>query len=223
MRLLLATLLLTTGCTTVHGVRPVGKGAVAVEGELGGPLTEVYDLPIPLPLSSVGATWGATDALDVHASVHPSPLLFFGVFMADAGASYQLFPPEGPRPRLMGDLTLLAGGGDNEPGEPKGGFRLFVQPTVTASWDWGRGDQHSVYTAVGVLTQPFPGVHAVPQWAVGNRWAAGDFLATTEVGWIAPWASTEDLAPNYLTPGHLGAVAVRLGAGWRFGGPKEAP
>lgn len=223
MRRVLPFALLASACTTVHGVKPVGRGAVAVEGEVGGPITEVYGLPIPLPLSSVGATYGVSDRVDVHAAVHPSPALLFGLFLADAGVSGQLFPPEGARPRLMADLTLTAGGGDNEPGEPEGGFRLWAQPTLTASWDWGRADRRTAYTSVTAFAQPFPEVHVIPQWAVGNRWEAGRFLATTEMGWIAPWVSTADLAPNYLSPGSLGAIAVRLGAGWRFGGPKEAP
>lgn len=218
-RLLLA--LLLGGCTTVHGVRPVGKGALSVEGSLGGPLTEVYGAPIPVPFSAVGATYGVSDRAQVHAAWHPSPTAFFNLFGADAGASMVLVDQDGARPRLMGDLTLTLIAGDNEPDAPEGGVRLFAQPTLNAAWDWGKNRRQTFYTGATVFTQPLPSVHALPALVVGQWWGAGPRLhLTTELKWIAPWQSSADLTPTYYAPGSLGAVAVQLGAGYRFGGAK---
>lgn len=210
-------LLPLAACTTVHGVRPLGAGAVAVEAEVGGPLAEVYGAPIPVPLSSVGVTVGVSDQTDVHAALHPSPLLFFGVVGGEAGVSTQFLAPRGAAPRLMGDLTVLAFGGDTSPEGPEGGVRTFVQPTLTTSWDWGREGAQTVYLAGALFTQPWPRVELLPAFSAGNRWAAGRFLGTTEVTWIAPFTSSADLVPTYYAPGRLGGFAVRLGAGWRFG------
>lgn len=212
-------LVLGTGCTTVHGVRPVGDGALRVEGSLGGPLTEVYGAPIPLPFSGLGATWGLDDKTDLHAAWHPSAALFFNLFGADLGASREFLGPEGARPRLMGDLTLTVAGGDNEPGSPEGAVRVWAQPTLNASWDWGRKDRQTVYLGLTAFVEPAPEFHVLPALVVGEWWGIGRFTATTEFKWISPTQSSYDLTPRYYAPGNLGAISFQLGAAYTFGGP----
>ncbi len=219
MRLVI--LLLLTACSTVHGVRPVGKGAVEIDASLGGPVTELFGAPVPLPLTTVGATVGVSDRTNVHAAVHPTGLALFGVVAADVGASTQLLPDEGARPRLMGDLTVIGAGGDVAEGDPEGGVRFFARPTVTASWDWGKQRRSTVYAALGAFVEPYPGPHALGTVAVGNLWALGPHHVTTQVEWIAPYASSERLAPHYYAPGDMGAISVQVGLGLRaVGGAK---
>jgi hypothetical protein len=215
-----AVLVLATGCSTVHGVRPLGKGAVQVEASLGGPITEVYGAPIPLPISTIGATFGVSDRTDVHAALHPTGLALFGLFAADAGVSYELLPPHGARPRLMADLTLIGAGGGVVADEPAGGFRLFARPTLTGSWDWGKGDRHALYASLGGFVEPWPGVHGFGTIAVGNQWGLPKKTTlTTQVEWIAPYASTTSLTPHYYAPGDLGAISFQLGLAVRARDP----
>jgi hypothetical protein len=210
--------LLLVGCTTVHGVRPVGKGAVALEGSFGGPITEVYGAPLPIPFSAVGATYGASDRVDLHAAWHPSPALFFNLAAGDLGASYVLLGQSGIRPRVMGDLTLTFVGGDNEAGGAEGGFRVFVQPTANAAWDWGKHRRQTVYGGLTLFAQPFPGVHALPAVTAGHWWGLGRTHLVTELKWVAPTESSRDLVPHYYAPGDLGAVELQLGFRSTFGG-----
>lgn len=214
------TFLALAGCSTVHGVKPVGEGVVQIDASVGGPVTELFGAPVPLPISAVGATVGVSDRTNVHAAVHPTGLALFGLFAADVGASTQLLAPAGARPRLMGDLTVVAAGGDLAEDDPEGGFRAFARPTVTASWDWGRQGRSTVYAALGGFVQPWPGPHALGTVAVGNLWALGPHHLTTQVEWIAPYASSEPLAPYYYAPGDLGAISVQLGLGVRAVGGK---
>ncbi len=212
-------LLIIAGCSTVHGIKPVGKGAIVAEGSLGGPITELYGAPIPLPLSTLGATYGLTDRVDVHAAAHTTAILALNIVAADAGASYMFLDQDGAVPRVMGDLTLVGAFGDNEPGEPAGGLRGFVQPTVSASWDWGKLRRQTVYGALGAFIEPKPGPHLLSYIGVGNLWGVGDRLQlVSELKWISPYASSFDLAPVYYSPGSLGAVSLQLGARFRFGG-----
>jgi hypothetical protein len=191
-----------------------------VDASLGGPVTELFGAPVPLPLTTLGATVGVTDTVDVHAAVHPSAIALFGLAAGDAGASVQLLAPTGARPRLMTDLTLVGAGGDVDPAGSEGGFRLFARPTLNASWDWGRQKRSTFYAGIGGFIQPFPTVHALGTVAVGNRWGLSKRTTlTTQVEWIAPYASSEMLAPHYYAPGNLGAISFQLGLSvWAAGG-----
>ncbi len=218
---LLAPLALAGACSAVHGVRPIGKGAVQLDASLGGPITELFGAPVPLPISTIGATVGLTDRLDVHGAIHPTGLALFGIFAADAGLSYEGLAPDGARPRLMGDLTLIGAGGDLAEGAPEGGFRLFARPSLTASWDWGKSSQHTLYASVGGFIQPAPGPHALGTVALGNLWGIGHGSTfTTQVEWIAPYASSLTAAPLYYTPGNRGAISIQLGMGICLKGTK---
>lgn len=224
MRSLLLLLPLLPACSTTHGIRPVGKGAVRVEGSLGGPVTMVFGAPIPLPLTTVGATVGATDTTDVHAAVHPTAALLFGLGAGDVGVSQQLLENDGGRPRLMGDLTLTYAFGDRDPTSgDDGGFRGFVQPSVTASWDWGKDRQCSAYTGLTAFLEPAEAFHWLGGVYGGNRFAVGKAKRghlDVELKWLDPWASSEPIVPEFVTPGNLGALELQFGYGYRFGGPR---
>lgn len=220
MRLLLPLLLL--GCSTTHGIKPVGKGAVSVEGSLGGPVTMVFGAPIPLPLTTVGATVGATDTTDVHAAIHPTAAAMFGLGAGDIGVSQQFLDNEGGRPRLMGDLTFTGAFGDRDPDVGhEGGFRGFLQPSVTASWDWGKQGQCAAYTGLTAFLEPADEFQWLGGLYLGNRFAVGKQKrghVDIELKWLDFWASSEPIVPEFVTPGNLGALELQFAYGYRFGG-----
>lgn len=213
--------LILAGCSVAHGVKPVGKGALSIDASVGGPITELYEAPVPLPLTTVGATYGLDARTNLHGALHPSSLALFNVFALDAGISREFLAWAGARPRVMADLTLVAAAGDNRSGEPKGGPRLWIQPGATASWDWGKQKRQTLYGTLGFFVQPWPGPNAHPYVGVGQWWAIGDQLhLTTELKWISPTTSSADLAPHYYSPGSLGAISFQVGAGYRLGSAK---
>lgn len=209
------------GCSTTHGIRPIGKGSVGVEASLGGPITELFGAPIPLPLTTLGATVGVTDTTDVHAAFHPTAAAMFGIAAGEVGASQQLLAPKGARPRLMVDLTLLGAGGDLEPDTlPEGGFRFFFQPTFLAGWDYGKAGEHTVYTGITGFFEPAESFHALGGVVLGNRFGVGRSHVDVELKWIDPWASTQDIVPDFVAPGQQGAITFQIGYGFRFGGAR---
>ncbi len=224
-RFVLCALAALAGCSTIHGVKPVGKGMVRPEVSEGGPFTLVYGAPIPIPLSTLGVTYGVDDKTDVHVAWHTSAAAFYKVFGADAGASRELLTWSGARPRVMADLTVLTFAGDNETttsagqgGGSPGGFRLFVQPTATASWDWGKHGRQTVYGSLTGFFQPFPTLHLLPALAVGNQWALGPRLVlTTELKWLAFTQSNIPPVPDYYGPGNIGAIGFNLGLSYTIG------
>ncbi len=211
---------LLAACSTLHGVRPLGEGGLAVEASLGGPIVELFGAPIPLPITTVGAAYGFTDQWEAHAAIHPTTAALFGVVMFEVGGTWHPLPQDGARPRISADLTLVNGAGDVDPdtGKP-GGYRLFVQPTAVFAWDWGKDARHTFYAAPTMFLQPFPDVKAHGAVAVGGRWGLGPAVGlTTELKWIDPWANTEVLAPNYYL--NAGALSFQLGLDVRFGGAR---
>ncbi len=221
-------LVAASGCSTIHGIKPVGKGVIRPEASFGGPITEVYGAPIPIPITQLGATYGLNDQTDIHAAWHSSATGFYNLFGADVGLSRELLPVAGARPRVMADLTLLAFAGDNEPGEPPegaaGGFRMFVQPTVTAGWDWGKYQRQTGYVSLTGLFQPAPSLHFVPALALGNEWALGKRLSlTTELKWISFSKSNLPVVAVYYAPGNIGAIGFNLGLSFAIGKLPDAP
>lgn len=223
-RLIAASACLLAGCSAVHGVRPIGKGAASVDVSLGGPITEVFSAPIPVPLTTVGATYGVTDTTDVHAAFHPTAALMFGVVAGEIGASQQLLAPKGARPRLMVDLTLVGAGGDLAEGQaPAGGFRFFAQPTLLAGWDWGKAKKQTVYVGFTSFLEPADAFHQVSGFVLGNRFGFGRSHLDVELKWLDPWASSEPIVPDFVAPGQLGAVELQFGYGFTFGGKGGTP
>lgn len=216
----LTLLLSLAGCSINHGVRPLGKGKAAVTGSFGGPIVEVFDAPIPLPLTQVGARYGVSDRSDVHVGFHPSMLGFFRLVGVDAGASYLVAPQLGPRPALNVDGTLLFVAGDTAEGDPAGGDRFFGDLAALASWSWG-DKGHLAYAGLELFAQPRPwGLYAAP--VVGNRFQLGQHLGLSlEAKWWDPWVDAEDLTLHYIAPGQRGAISLQAGLNVTFGGKEE--
>lgn len=218
-RLTLAALGFLAGCAPVHAVRPIGKGAASIDASLGGPVAKVFGAPLPVPLTTLGATYGATATTDVHVAFHPTAAAMFGVGAGEIGVSQQLLAPQGARPRLMVDLTLIGAGGDREANAlPDGAFRLFIQPTATVGWDWGKQKKQTFYTGVLGFFEPSDELYALGGWVLGNRFGVGRSHVDVELKWIDPWENTVNIVPEFVAPGNQGAVEVQFGYGFTFGG-----
>lgn len=209
-------------CTLSHGVRPLGEGAWALEASAGGPVTEIFGKDIPLPLSTLGGAYGVTDTVDVHAGAHTTAAALFGLPAGELGASWAFAPQSGARPRVATDGTLVVAVGDIAEGGSEGGFRALVSPSLLAAWDVGADGRHTVFTGVGALIEPLPAPGGYGWLTTGGRWGlGGDAVGlSTELRWLAPYASNLDVAPEYTGVGGLGAVSIQVGLDARFGGAK---
>lgn len=204
------------GCSVSRGIAPLEPGQGAVTASFGGPFVEFGGAPIPLPVTSVGYMHGVGHGVTVHGALYPTQLALFGVAGLDLGASYEVFAPKGARPRLMLDLTLYSFFGDNQPDGAPGGFRLFPDLAVLASWDLGR-PRHHLYVGVDNFVQPFPSFRYHPVPLLGAELKASPAVGIlTEVKWMGLETNTLPLQPVWYGPGNQGAIAVQLGVNVYF-------
>jgi len=204
------------GCSVTHQVRPVGAGKLAAEASLGGPFADYFGGYKPLPISTLGLSYGLDDRTDLHAALHPSTTILFGLVGLDLGAGRLLWDQSGARPALMADLTLDLFYGNLGGGDPKGGFRALPELSAMGSWAWGRRG-HLLYSGPVVLVQPWP-VHAVPAWSLGNQLELGATDLSLEARWISPWVDSSLHTVDWMAPAGQGAISVQLGARYTFGG-----
>ena len=204
------------GCSISRGIAPLERGQGAVTASFGGPFVEFGGAPIPLPISSVGYMHGVGHGVTVHGAVYPTQLVLFGVGGLDLGASYEVFKAEGPRPRLMVDLTLYSFFGDNQPDGAPGGFRLFPDLTVLASWDLGK-PKHHVYLGFENFFQPFPTFRYQPVPMLGAELKASKAVGVlAEAKWMGLPEDTVPLQPIWYAPGNQGAISLQLGVNVYF-------
>ena len=200
-------LLLLTGCASVTHVRPVPRGAVVAEVSAGGPLVQVGGGAIPLPLTSVGATYGLLERLSLHGHVQPSPLMF-GALGGDVGATGLLLEERGARPALAasGQVHVLT--------DSHTASWWSADASLTASWLLG-GRWMPYVTATGQvdflnrLFQVAPGVGAQ---VLLERWTI-----QAEARLYSPTRRSDIAAVPYVGLAGHGAFGLVLGAGYRFG------
>ena len=216
-RLFLVTAALAlAGCSVSRAVKPLPKGSGAMQLSMGGPISKDLPTPVPfvVPITTVGYAHGISDRTSVHGAVHPTGLATFGIFAMDVGATTLLMEADGARPRLMVDGDLIFATGNNAPGDPVGGTRLFPNADLIAAWDVG---PHAVYAGVNQLVQPFPAFryHATPQ--IGGMLSTGRVDFQLEYKWMAPTSNNLITAAEFVGPFGIGASSIQLGLGIRLG------
>lgn len=202
-------LLALLGCACGHAtaLRPAPRGAVQVEAALGGPVAGIFNLPIPIPLSTVGVRYGIADRLDVSAHAHATSLLF-NVAGLDAGATWLALEVDGARPALALSSRLY-GFAELGRGQP----RAFLELTAAASWrpvPW-----LTPYVSASALAQwGWP----VPSLAGGAELRGGRFGLQLELRWYAPFSPTQYMVVDWRSVGGLGAWGVVISPRYTFGG-----
>lgn len=197
---------LLTGCASLTHVRPVPRGALVAEASVGGPLVQLGDVPLPLPLTSVGVTYGALDRLSLHAHVQPSALLL-GALGMDAGATGLLLAQTGAWPALVasGQAQVLTDG--------RTGAWASADASLTASWLLSEHWLPYVTLSGQVdflnrLVQTAPGL--------GLQVQLGPWTIQAETRLYAPTRRSDIAAVPYVGLAGHGALGVVLGASHRF-------
>jgi hypothetical protein len=165
-------------------------------------------VPVPVPLASVGATYGLLENLSVHGHVQPHPLLF-GALGLDAGVTGLLLAQEGWRPALAatGQTQLYTDF-----------FRTaawwFADTSLTASWLLE--ERWLPYaTLTGQLD--FLNGRATVSPGVGAQLLLGAWTVQAEARLYAPSVRTELSGLPYVGAWGQGAFGLVLGASYRFG------
>ena len=198
--------LLFTGCASITHVRPVPRGALVAEASAGGPLAQV-GVPIPLPLTSVGATYGLLERLSVHAHVQPSPLLFQALG-GDVGATGLVWEQREARP------ALTASGQVNVLTDFRTASWWTADASLTASWLLG-GRWMPYVTTTGQWDFLNSLFHLAP--GVGAQVLLDRWTLQAEARLYAPTRRSDISAVPYVGLAGHGAFGLILGAGYRFG------
>ena len=204
---LLAVLLL--GCGHISKLRPTPKGQDTAEVALGGPYARVNKAIIPLPLTTVGASYGIADRFDIGAHFHGTAAAF-GIAGLDIGGSWQALMQKNAIPALT-LVSRLFGFTDF-----KSGFQPYLEIGATGSYRII--ERFSPYLNVTTLIQ----TNAAPLLAVGLGVEVefGRLSIQAECRWFSPNRPTYFNAVEWQGLGGLGAVGLLLGFRYTFGEPR---
>lgn len=207
-RLLILCAALLASCGHMAKLRPTPRSQVTVELELGGPFAKVGSAVIPLPLTTIGASYGVADHVDVSAHLHPTAAVF-GIAGLDLGGAWQPLLQNGavPAVTLAGRLYGFT--------DFKSGFQPYLELGATGSYRLA--SRASPYLNVTTLVQ----TNAVPLLAVGAgvEVELGRVALQAEFRWFSPNRNTYFNAVEWQSIGGLGAVGALLGIRYTFGEP----
>ena len=212
--LVAAALLALSRCGTVTAVTPLYRGESALAVSVGGPVTNVADLKIPLPYAVARYRYGLSDQAGLYAGGH---LLTagFSVVGIDLGFSYHFLKQSGWVPCVGASAGLAVFI------EPGGEEAMFPQLDATASYRLG--DRFTTYFGAQSMYQFSRTPYVVFAPLVGGRFRLGRSLSVgLEAKWYAPTEPTEPRNVHYpLGVANHGAIGFVLGADWQFGGNHE--
>lgn len=204
-----------SGCAASRAVAPLDKGEHGLTASFGGPFVEFAGAPVPVPLTQLGYRYGIDGKTNVHTALHLTPMVMSRTAGFDVGFARELMTADGPRPRLMLDLTTYWFFGDVADGGADGGFRFFPDLSLVATWDLPhrkRRRPYRIYLGVDNFMQPWPTFGWVLTPLFGAELPAHDRLGVQlEVQWNQPWADTTPLVPVWKGAGPYGAFAVKIG------------
>ena len=201
--------LLLVGCGHISKLRPTPKGQVSAEVALGGPFARVNKAIIPLPLTTVGASYGVAERFDLGAHFHGTAAAF-KIAGLDIGGSWQALVQKGavPAVTLVGRLFGFT--------DFRSGFQPYLELGVTGSYRIV--ERFSPYLNFSSLIQ----TNAPPLIAAGAGVEVefGRFAAQAEFRWFSPNRPTYFNAVEWQGLGGLGAAGLLLGFRYTFGEPR---
>jgi hypothetical protein len=208
---LILTLLLIIGCGTVTTIRPIRKGESAFAFSLGGPVTNVSGMNIPIPYTVIRYRYGLRDNLNLYAGSH---LLLFalGDIGLDAGISYYFLK----QAKWIPAVGIGAGiYGFSKPGKD---IRAFPEFEFTGSYIFG--NRFLTYFGTQSMFQFNAKPNLVLSPFIGEEVRISKkFSVTLETKWYAPSEVTKPRAIDYKIPiSNHGALGFVFGLNYLLGG-----
>ncbi|MBD3344901.1 MAG: hypothetical protein GF401_07555, partial [Chitinivibrionales bacterium] len=135
-----AALLVLFGCAPVRQIRPLEKGESSVHVGLGGPITQVGDVYIPLPLLSVGYNRGMHINLDIEFGSHITQAMF-GIMHLNGGVNWRPVFSKGLIPGIIisPSVHFMT---DFEPQSVR------IYPVLDLNGYWKFAQKHYVYAGI---------------------------------------------------------------------------
>lgn len=217
--------LLLPACSAHMQLEPVGKGRVATNASIGGPIVEAFGTHIPVPYAMAGGSYGLSHDVDLAGSLHLLSLAY-SVAGLDVGATWyplvgRRWTPDdgadpGPYVGIGGKLMMLAS--FKEGVEDR--FRIYPILSSSIAWDLGSGKIYGGIDATISLTDldfdlEAPSVRLSP--LIGYRWDFGRRARVrlyTELKWQAANVASDRVSAEYTGIAGYGALAPLVGIEW---------
>lgn len=198
------------GCGTVPSVRPIGTGEKSVTLSSGGPVTEIYDITMPIPYSVLRYRQGINDNTDFHLGIHTT-MAILGNLGVDFGLTKQITEQSGWKPSFAVEGSIYGFYHFNE----FSSIRAYPEISFIGSYNiWDNrimyfGVQNMIqFTEPYIVTAPFIGF----ELPFGNH-----FILNLETKWYGPSEESEDRVVDYnYKPFGYGALGFVWGASYKF-------
>ncbi|MHB8875596.1 MAG: hypothetical protein ACYC8T_18075 [Myxococcaceae bacterium] len=198
--------LLGAGCGLSTHVRPVPKGQLALEASVGGPAARLGGAAIPLPMSTLGASYGVAERVDVSAHTHLTSLAAFKLAGLDLSGTYLALEESGAVPAL----ALTARGYAFT--DFASGTLWYADLSATASYSLGTRT-----LLFGTLTGQLVAIDGSAHWSpgVGAQFTFGRVALEAEVRWYDASYDVRSSSVSWLSPFKQGALGLVLGVSYR--------
>lgn len=209
--LLLLFFLIIIGCGSVPSIRPSGEGEKCITFSAGGPVTEIYDMTMPIPYSVLRYRWGMNDVTDIHIGFHTT-MAIMGNIAIDGGITRQFARQSGWKPAFSAEGSIYGFYHYSE----FSSIRIFPEISLIGSYNIKNrselfyfGLQNMIqYTDPFLVFVPLIGVE-VPFW---NR-----LIVNIETKWYGPIEKSDNRAVDYdFRPFNYGALGFVGGLSFRF-------
>lgn len=205
---------LCVGCGHTTKVRPTPPGAIDGDFAFGGPLGSVEHIPLALPLSTIGASYGIAERFDVEAHAHVTALVL-GVLGLDVGGSYLAVRESGWVPAVNVNARVYGFTNFQRAADGTYGLRGYFELTPSVSYLLGGRFLTYVSGTAFAQTAGGPLLFAA---SVGEEVELGRWGLQLELRWFEPTYDARNLPPNWFTLAGQGAWGALIGVRHRFGG-----
>ena len=216
--LIVSTITFSLFCSTARVVKPLPEKSLQAGFSMGGPLVDLFDTVIPVPLSSVYGSYGFSENLTFTGSMGVTSLVF-GTIQMETGGLYGLIKPDKWIPGLSvynAYYFLLDRWEWN--------FKFYPTIDMNIYWNTAQTRDDFVYMGVGnwfeLATKRGLNEkqkhHWLPSLYAGYTYAPGKWMLTLEAKYLAPFIDNQNKVITYHGINHSGAFGTYINVARNF-------
>lgn len=194
-------------CSSVRIIKPLNKGEKRLMTDLGGPLINFNNIPIFIPLTSVGGAYGISDIFSAQASIHTTSLLF-GTLQTEVMSNMRI--KDFTKTGISANVGAYYFFGLRE---QKSAFYPLVD--INFYWNYHNKPRY----LYGTLSNLFE-LHSkkafgepinqriIPTLSFGHRWEKEHFEWGIELKYINFIRDNRNIVVDYISPVHYGTLGL---------------
>lgn len=192
-------------------IRPIGVGKKSITLSSGGPITEIYDITMPVPYSVLRYRQGLNEDTDLHIGIHPT-MAILGNLGVDFGLTKQITEQSGWKPSFALGGSVYGFYHFNETSS----IRAYPEISIIGSYNLGHRRKVLYFGAQNMIQFAQPYLVSAP--FIGLELPFGNhFILNLETKWYGPTEESEDRVVDYnFKPLGYGALGFVWGASYKF-------